>query len=234
MNRDSRAARLAALGDVHRLAIVDDLFVSDHTPRELMHRHRLTSSLLAHHLDVLEKASLIRRRQSSGDRRNRYVVLIPQSLNGLLPDSQVGSSSTTFKPLRALFVCRQNSARSQLAAALFRSHHLGKAESAGTEPADTIHPLTLEAARREHLTVPLVRPRHLRDVQTKHDVIISVCDEAREHVEAREEWLHWSLPDPAKSRSLRAFKRTIDELNERIIMFKSRQIEITTPRGTAP
>ncbi len=234
MTSATRAKRLAALGDEHRLEIVEQLTISDHTPRELMELCSLTSSLLAHHLDVLQEASIVRRRQSSGDRRNRYVVLIPESLVGLVPNSPVEPSQGRYRPLRALFICRRNSARSQLAAALWRSRDMGQAESAGTEPADVIHPLTLEAARRGHLTVPLVKPRHIRDIQIKHDVIISVCDEAREHVDAREEWLHWSLPDPAKSRTVRAFERTIDELNERITMFRRRQIELAAIGGTAP
>ena len=43
----------AALGDSHRLAIVDDLIVSDRSPRELSARLGIASNLLAHHLEVL-------------------------------------------------------------------------------------------------------------------------------------------------------------------------------------
>ena len=49
-----RAALHAALGEPLRLAIVDDLAVSDRSPGELGERHGLSANLLAHHLDVLE------------------------------------------------------------------------------------------------------------------------------------------------------------------------------------
>ena len=51
---ESRAARHAALGDPVRLAIVDELAVSDLAPVELHERIGIASNLLAHHLDVLE------------------------------------------------------------------------------------------------------------------------------------------------------------------------------------
>ncbi|MBM3639458.1 MAG: helix-turn-helix domain-containing protein [Actinobacteria bacterium] len=231
MDRAIRARRLAAVGDPHRLEIVDLLTMSDHTPKELMEWCGLTSSLLAHHLDVLEDVSIIRRRQSSGDRRNRYVALVPRSMNGLLPESRTELAPAHLKPLRALFVCRRNSARSQLAAALWRSNGMGEADSAGTEPAEVIHPLTVKVAQKAKLKLPLVKPQHIDDVHTKADVIISVCDEAREHVNAHDEWLHWSIPDPVKARSVSAFERTIDDLNERIALFGMSQITKPTLGG---
>ena len=215
MTRKDRATRFAALGDVHRLEIVDQLMISDRTPRELSKMCCLSSNLLAHHLDVLESAKLIRRRQSSGDRRNRYVALEPRCFEGLLPATTVVHDDPA-RLSRALFVCRRNSARSQLAAALWNSRGIGSAESAGTHPAEVIHPNTIEAAKRANLRLPLVKPRHIDDVTETPDIVVTVCDEAREEIEVGENWLHWSLPDPVQSRSVRAFERTIEELNIRI------------------
>ena len=86
---EMRAARHAALGDPVRLAIVDELSVSDRAPVELRRRLGIESNLLAHHLDVLERVGLIERSRSSGDGRRRYVHLVPDALEGLAPGRQI-------------------------------------------------------------------------------------------------------------------------------------------------
>ena len=83
MNVIERAGMHAALGEPVRLAMVDDLAVSDRAPVELAERHGLASNLLAHHLDVLEQAGLIERSRSSGDGRRRYVRLRHEVLDVL-------------------------------------------------------------------------------------------------------------------------------------------------------
>ena len=85
-----RAARFAALADPGRLRIVDELTASDRSPVELQHRLGMSSNLLAHHLEVLERARLVVRVRSSGDRRRRYVQLRSDALTGLLPGRQIG------------------------------------------------------------------------------------------------------------------------------------------------
>jgi protein-tyrosine-phosphatase len=95
-----------------------------------------------------------------------------------------------------------------------------------------IHPNTIEAARRADLRLSLVKPRHIDDVTNTPDIVVTVCDEAREDVEVGEDWLHWSLPDPIRSRSVRAFERTIEELHHRVDILqmtlaqKSREEEV--------
>ncbi|MEZ5258126.1 MAG: helix-turn-helix domain-containing protein [Ilumatobacteraceae bacterium] len=142
-----RAARHAALGDPVRLAIVDELFVSDRSPVELRRLLELESNLLAHHLDVLEGVGLIERTRSAGDARRRYVRLAQAAL----PISPVVAPSPWIRPRRALFVCTRNSARSQLAAALWREMTGAPAESAGTEPAQEVHPESSQLRRRAGL-----------------------------------------------------------------------------------
>ncbi|MGZ7087040.1 MAG: ArsR/SmtB family transcription factor, partial [Ilumatobacteraceae bacterium] len=78
-----RAARHAALGDPVRLAIVDELAVSDRAPVELRRLIGIESNLLAHHLDVLERVGFISRTRSSGDGRRRYVHLHRRALDDL-------------------------------------------------------------------------------------------------------------------------------------------------------
>src|SRR3954451_12870522 len=130
---EQRAKVHAALGDASRLAIVDDLTTSDRSPHELQIRHDIPSNLLAHHLDVLEAAGLIERSRSSGDGRRRYVHLLPGALDRTRPPGRLAAQPP-------LFVCTANSARSQLAAALWESLTDTPAASAGTHPADRVHP----------------------------------------------------------------------------------------------
>jgi protein-tyrosine-phosphatase/DNA-binding transcriptional ArsR family regulator len=202
-------ARHAALGDPVRLAIVDELAVSDRAPVELRRRFGLESNLLAHHLDVLEEVGLVVRSRSSGDGRRRYVHLVRSSLVGLVPQGQL-------EPRRALFVCTRNSARSQLAAALWRSMTGEPADSAGTHPADRVHPGATAAARRAHLDLGGARPRPLSDLDDLPDLVVTVCDNAHEDLDAPDGWVHWSIPDPVPDGRRQAFDATVAELRERI------------------
>ena len=204
-----RAARYAALGDPIRLAIVDELALSDRSPVELRQLVNIESSLLAHHLDVLESAGMIVRSQSSGDGRRRYVHLVRSSFAGLVPGCRMA-------PQRALFVCTRNSARSQIAAALWRSIVGESADSAGTHPADRVHPGAIAAARRAGLDLTGARPRALDDIAVLPGVVVTVCDQAHEELAPGHDWLHWSIADPVTSGTRAAFDGAVAELRDRI------------------
>ena len=206
---ERRAGVHAALGEPVRLAIVEQLAVSDLAPSVLSARFALSGNLLAHHLDVLERVGLIERRVSSGDRRRRYVRLRRHVLGDLVvgPRRRGG---------RALFVCTQNSARSQLAAALWRQRTGHDATSAGTHPADRVHPGAVAAASRAGLDLRSARPRALEPRHLEVDLVVTVCDRAHEELDAPFDWLHWSIPDPAEVGTKRAFDATVADLDRRI------------------
>ena len=206
-----RARRHTALGEPARLAIIDELTVSDRAPIELREMLDIPGNLLAHHLDVLEEVGLIERTRSSGDGRRRYVHLVAGSLDGLLPHRGVELGP-------ALFVCSANSARSQLAAALWQALTEQPAESAGTHPADEVHPGAVAAARRAGLDLSRATPQQLDRVQ-QPSLVITVCDRAHEELDAEPGWLHWSVPDPVPSTSAAAFDATVTELRGRIDSF---------------
>jgi protein-tyrosine-phosphatase len=207
-----RARRHAALGDATRLAIVDALTTSDRSPVELQRLTAIASNLLAHHLDVLEDVGLIARRRSSGDGRRRYVRLQRRALDGLTPGARVPAG-------RALFVCTHNSARSQLAAALWRHVTHQPAESAGTHPAPRVHPGALAAARRAGLDLTAARPQPLDRVSGRTQLVVTVCDRAHEELDADPSWLHWSVPDPVPTPTRATFDATVAELRARIEAF---------------
>src|SRR6266581_9564534 len=123
----------AAVADSARLQITDTLLAGDASPSELAAMLAMPSNLLAHHLHVLEQAGVITRRRSEGDRRRTYLRLIPCALDPLTaPPARTAG--------RVLFVCTANSARSHLAAALWRRASTIPAASAGTQPAARVDP----------------------------------------------------------------------------------------------
>jgi protein-tyrosine-phosphatase/DNA-binding transcriptional ArsR family regulator len=203
-----RAAIHAALGDPVRLAIVDGLITSDRSPGELATRFELPGNLLAHHLDRLEHAGLIERFRSAGDQRCRYVRLVPGSLAAMVDPVRT-------RPTRVAFVCTRNSARSQLAAALWEQRTGQRAASAGTDPAERVHAGAVNAARRHGLDLASAVPRRLGDVDDGV-LIVTVCDHAREQLGPSFERWHWSIPDPVPVDTVEAFDDVVARLDTRI------------------
>ena len=203
-----RAAVHAALADPARLAITDTLLAGDASPSELAAMLAMPSNLLAHHLHVLVQAGVITRRRSEGDRRRTYLRLIPGTLDSLAaPPPRLAR--------RVLFVCTANSARSHLAAALWRRASSVPAVSAGTHPGPAIDPGAIAAARRHRLPLPRLRPRHISEVQDEGDLVVTVCDMAREELGSQAA-VHWSVPDPVPAGDPASFDATLADLSHRV------------------
>ena len=183
----TRARRYAALGEPSRLAVVDALVLGDASPGELTALVGLPTNLMAHHLRVLDEAGLIRRVRSEGDRRRSYVQL-------RLDDPEVaallGGAPAHADATRVVFVCTRNSARSQLAAAAWSRISEVPATSAGTHPAERVHPLAVAAGLRNGLLVGRAQPQQLADVVEPGDLLVAVCDSAHEPVS----YTHLTLP----------------------------------------
>jgi ArsR family transcriptional regulator, arsenate/arsenite/antimonite-responsive transcriptional repressor / arsenate reductase (thioredoxin) len=203
-----RVAVHAALADPARLQITDTLLAGDASPSELAAMLAMPSNLLAHHLHVLGQAGIITRRRSEGDRRRAYLQLVPGVLDSL-------AAPTAHTALRVLFVCTANSARSHLAAALWRRASAVPAVSAGTHPAPAIEPGAIAAAQRHHLPLPRLRPRHIGDVRRQGDLIITVCDLAHEEL-AEATAVHWSVPDPVPAGDPASFDAALAQLGDRV------------------
>jgi protein-tyrosine-phosphatase len=203
-----RAAVHAALSDPARLRITDTLSAGDASPSELAAMLAMPSNLLAHHLRVLEEAGLVSRRRSDGDRRRTYLRLEPGALDL--------SGGPALPPARRLlFVCTANSARSHLAAALWRRASRVPAVSAGTHPAEAIALGAVAAAQRNRLPLPRLRPRHISDVRHDGDLIVSVCDLAHEELGAVAV-VHWSVPDPVLAGEPASYDEVLAELSRRV------------------
>ncbi|NUW34572.1 helix-turn-helix domain-containing protein [Nonomuraea sp. SMC257] len=208
---EARARVHAALGDPGRLSIVDRLLLGDASPGELGHELGLPTNLLAHHVKLLQEAGVVERRRSEGDRRRTYLRLVPRSLSGLLP--------AVARPApRVVFVCTHNSARSQLAAALWgRASHV-PATSAGTRPAERVHPRVVALARHHGLDLDAATTRHIEQTLHPDDLIVAVCDAAHEQLTrlAGAERLHWSIPDPVRTGDDDAFERAYADIADRV------------------
>lgn len=208
-----RAAVHAALGDPRRLAIADALMLSDRAPSELATVLGIGTNLLAHHLDVLERAGLIERIGSAGDHRRRYVRLVTTWLDTPLLEAD------PIEARRLLFVCTANSARSQIAAGLWHEVTGQLAESAGTRPARRVDPTAVAVAARHGVDISLSRPRDLAEVDASPDLIVTVCDRAHEEIGASfggTRTLHWSVEDPAKNGGRAAYELAFRAVEERV------------------
>ncbi len=209
MKLAGRAKVHAALGDTTRLAIADALVVGDASPGEVGARLGLPTNLVAHHVNVLVEAGVVDRVRSEHDRRRSYLRLRPLGLAAL-------AGSPLRRPGRVLFVCTRNSARSQLAAALWATMSDVPAASAGTEPAPRVNPRAVATARRHGLRLSPVRTTHLDDVVDQCDLVIAVCDHVHETLPADVSRLHWSVPDPVPVDTDEAFELAFDDIAARV------------------
>jgi protein-tyrosine-phosphatase/DNA-binding transcriptional ArsR family regulator len=218
----------AALGEPVRLAMIEKLILTDASPGELGAQFGLGTNLLAHHLKVLQDAGLVRRIRSEGDARRAY-------LHPRLDDPEVarllfGGPALTevlgiAPPARVLFVCTQNSARSQLAAAAWKRVSDLPAASAGTHPAPRVHPRALAVGRRHRLGLKAARTANLADVLAPGDLVVCVCDNAYEELTAAGTEaapapvagrVHWAVPDPVRLDTDAAFEGAYDEITGRV------------------
>jgi len=135
----------------------------------------------------------------------------------------------TAEPIRVLFVCTGNSARSLMAEALVR-HKGGTAfevHSAGTEPRG-INPLTLRVLAEAGIDAAWARSKSVTEyLGQQFDYVITVCDQARQTCPVFpgvHESLHWGYEDPAEATGteeerLAVFRRVFVQLGERINQF---------------
>ena len=100
---------------------------------------------------------------------------------------------------RVLFVCLHNAGRSQMSQALFERAAGGRheARSAGTEPAERVHPEVVEAMREIDIDLDGRMPQKLSDELAEWaDVIVTMgCGDACPYIPGKR-YIDWELPDP--------------------------------------
>jgi arsenate reductase (thioredoxin) len=117
-----------------------------------------------------------------------------------------------------LFVCLHNAGRSQMSAALFERATAGRhrALSAGTTPADRVHPEVVEVMRELDVDLADREPRLLtRELAEQADVVVTMgCGDECPYVPGKR-YVDWDLPDP-KGRPPEEVRATRDEIERRV------------------
>ena len=112
--------------------------------------------------------------------------------------------ATAGRPVRVLFLCTHNSARSQIAEAELRRRGGARFEvaSAGSEPGERVHPLAVRIIEEMGADPGAHRPKGFDEVFDREwDLVVTVCDDARDAcpvLPAGTEALHWGTPDPSR------------------------------------
>jgi arsenate reductase (thioredoxin) len=118
----------------------------------------------------------------------------------------------------ALFVCRHNAGRSQMSAALFERASAGRhrALSAGTTPADRVHPEVVEVMRELGIDVADRVPQLLtRGLAEQADVVVTMgCGDECPYIPGKR-YVDWELPDP-KGRPVEEVRATRDDIARRV------------------
>jgi arsenate reductase (thioredoxin) len=130
-----------------------------------------------------------------------------------------------------LFVCLHNAGRSQMSRALFEQAAAGRhtALSAGTTPAEHVHPEVVEAMRELGIDIADHKPQLLtRDMANRADIVITMgCGDACPVIPGKR-YVDWELPDP-KGRPIAEVRATRDEIARRVRRLLA---EIDQPDGT--
>ena len=146
------------------------------------------------------------------------------------------TDQTPTNPLRILFLCTGNSARSQIAEAILtrKAHGRFVVASAGSQPASRVNPLTVSVLREFGIDWSGRTPKGIDAVIAEPwDLIITVCDRARESCPvfpSRPALAHWGMPDPAavvgsEDARLLAFRDTVHHLSRRIDLLLALPVE---------
>lgn len=152
------------------------------------------------------------------------------------------------RPLRILFLCTGNSARSILAEALL--NHLGQgrfhAVSAGTRPKGAVHPLALALLAESGIATADLRSESVEVYAGRAtgelDLVVTLCDGAAAEpcpiLPGAPAAVHWGLADPAavagsEAAKREAFERTLTELEARIRLLLALPAESLAPETLA-
>jgi len=229
------------IGHDIRWKILVELSHGDLRVQELVEKLNQPQNLISYHLQLLNEHGIVRDSRSAADGREIYYGIEIGKLAqlyrssglslhpALFEDSLSGNLEVEYsldKPLRVLFLCTHNSARSQMAEGILRSLGKGNIQvfSAGNEPS-VVHPLAIRSMQAMGIDISNQTSKSMDQFsQIKFDYVITVCDKAREVCPifpGDPKQIHWSFPDPAEVSGneevmLEAFNKTAVQLKTRI------------------
>ncbi len=240
---------LRLIADETRWLIVRMLTLSDLRAGEIGATLHLPANVLSYHLRRLRVTGLVRDHHSSADARDVYYCLEIDRLRtlyaaagdslypGLLALSSGSDSEGSVessgaptsvrkalsRPLRVLFLCTHNSARSQMAEALLRQMGGDQVEvwSAGSAPTE-VHPEAIATLQALGIDTTGLYAKPLDQfIGEPFDYIITVCDRVRDICPAfpyDPAQAHWSIADPV----------VIEDAEERAKAFQQIALELQT------
>ena len=125
---------------------------------------------------------------------------------------------------RVLFVCVHNAGRSQIAAALLTERSGGQVEvlSAGSEPAEKVNPVAVEAMAELGIDISQGHPKLVQDTAVAaSDVVITMgCGDACPLYPGIV-YEDWELTDPA-GQDLATVRAIREEISERVVVLVTR------------
>lgn len=225
-----------------RWTLLRRLARSDYRVQDMVGLLHLPQNLVSYHLRKLREGGLVVERRSGADERAVYYHLdleqfqhlylgagstLHPAITTVLSATPAPQTNSHRSRRRVLFLCTENSARSQMAEALLRHLSQGRVEafSAGSQPAEQVHPLARLVMERLGFDMSQAVPKHYKVFQGQHfDIIVTVCDRVAEvcpTFPGDPERIHWSFPDPAQvggseAEQLRAFEQVSLQLTTRL------------------
>ena len=204
------------LADAKRTKLLSALSEGHLTAQQIAGVMQLQPSAVSYQLRVLTEAGLVLRRRGESDSREIYYRLnhraIEQFTAGIA--ANIICPTSVSLPDAVLFVCRGNSARSQMAEAWTRhlSDNIIFVMSAGIEPS-AVHPLTRAVMAEVQVDLQKYQAKRLTEIPAIPDLVISVCDVTRDEVSRHFGGIqhrHWSIPDPVPSGDIADFRMARD------------------------
>ena len=136
----------------------------------------------------------------------------------LCPASAVCMTKRPGRAKRVLFVCVENSNRSQMAEAFAHLHGMGKvfAASAGSKPSGTINPKAMRFMGELGYDMREHRSKSLDEIRGDFDAVVTMgCGDSCPWVPAKLR-VDWNLPDP-KAMTDDAYREVRDEISRRVV-----------------
>jgi arsenate reductase len=119
---------------------------------------------------------------------------------------------------RVLFVCTQNAGRSQMSQALFERVANGRhqSRSAGTRPADHVHPFVVDAMREQGIDLSQRQPQTLTEELAEWaDVVVTMgCGDECPYIPGKK-YIDWDVTDP-DGKPLGEVRAIRDDINTRV------------------
>ena len=115
-----------------------------------------------------------------------------------------------------LFVCVENSCRSQMAESFFNSMAGDGAESAGISPAEEVDKGAIEVMKEIGIDISGKKPKALvPEMNEKFDLIVTMGCIDGCPVTPREKTIEWNIEDP-KGKSIEEYRKARDMIKQKI------------------